>query len=209
MENRIKELRLRKSLSQEELANLVGTSNQQIGRLEKSARELTLTWMKRLAPALGVAPQDLLPVQSSNHSIQLQGNVQAGLWRSSDHSDIEAEYFDIPLPEAYSNLRPYALRVIGPSMNNVYPEGTILICCHLEDLAEQPIPGKRYIINDIDPADNIETTVKEFVLDENGKPWAWPRSSHPLHQEPVALDEGRNGHTIQIKARVVFSLRGE
>jgi transcriptional regulator with XRE-family HTH domain len=209
MKNRIKELREKLDLSQDDLAQATGTSAQQIGRLEMGKRKLTTDWMQRLAPALNAKPSDLMEIESTHHRIKLQGEVQAGRWRGRDESDVELEYFDIPLPEAYAQLRPYALRVVGPSMNNLYPEGTILICCHLEDLNEQPIPGKRYIIDDIDPADGIETTVKEFVLDESGRPWAWPRSSHPLHQEPVALDEGRNGHTIQIKARVVFSLRGE
>ncbi len=193
----------------DEVAKLADTSNQMLGMLERGDRQLTQKWMERLAPIYKVSPSELLPVKSTSHRIQLQGEVQAGKWNARDQQDIELEYFDLPLPEAYENLRPYALRVVGPSMNAIYPEGTILICCHLEDLCEQPIPGKRYIIDNIDPADGIETTVKEFVIDQDGRPWAWPRSNHPLHQEPVALDHGQNGHTIQIKAKVIFSLRGE
>lgn len=69
--NRIKELRVRAGLSQEALGVLSNTTGQQIGRLEKGERELTLQWMERLAKALSsvrpenVRPSDLLPEPSS------------------------------------------------------------------------------------------------------------------------------------------------
>lgn len=58
--NRIRELRLERSLSTVELAARVGTSNQQIGRLERGERRLTQDWMRRLAPALACEPWELL-----------------------------------------------------------------------------------------------------------------------------------------------------
>lgn len=210
MKNRIKELREKNGLSQQQLAELTGTTNQQIGRLEKGARELTTTWMERLARPLRVMPSEIIALTTTHHRIRLIGEVQAGLWLTPDEKEgYEGEILDLPLPEIYSKLRPYALRVVGPSMNLVYPEGTILICCHLEELREDPVIGKRYIIQNIDEHDGIETTVKEFRIDEQGRPWAWPQSEHPEHQLPIALDQARNGHSIIIKARVVFSLKPE
>lgn len=58
--NRIKDLREEVGLSQEALGERVGTSGQQIARLEKEERRLTLQWMRRVAKGLGVAPIDLL-----------------------------------------------------------------------------------------------------------------------------------------------------
>lgn len=206
MNNRIKELREQLKMSQEDLAQAVGTTNQQIGRLEKSRRNLTQKWMERLAPALHVRPPELLPISTFHHRIRLVGAVQAGLFRTVEEEWEDGEIFDIPLPAAYQGLRTFALRVDGPSMNLLYKEGTILICCHLDDLHEQPIPGRKYIIEDRDEAEDIETTVKEFVVDAAGAPWAWPRSDHPDWQQPVRLDVGRPGHTIRMKARVIFAL---
>jgi transcriptional regulator with XRE-family HTH domain len=202
-------MRKAKGITLEKLAELSGLSVSYLSRLEKSGRNLSLKNMNLIARALGGNAPDLLPVASTHHRIKLEGEVQAGKWRSAEQSDIEPEFFDIPLPEAYAALRPFAVRVMGSSMNLVYPEGTILICCHLAELQENPIPGKRYIIEDIDQGDGIETTVKEFVLDQDGNPWAWPRSSHPEFQQPFALDVGRPGHTIMIKARVIFALTRE
>jgi DNA-binding Xre family transcriptional regulator len=41
------------------LAELIGTSNQQISHLEKGRRRLTLDWMERIAKALECHPSDL------------------------------------------------------------------------------------------------------------------------------------------------------
>jgi len=60
MENRIKELRKAQGLTLKELADRVGTSNQQISHLEKGRRRLTLDWIERLAVALDCHPSDLL-----------------------------------------------------------------------------------------------------------------------------------------------------
>ena len=208
MNNRLRELRKKEGLTLDQVAKEAGTTNQMVGMLERGERQLTQRWMERLAPALKVKPTELLPLNTTGHRIQLTGNVQAGEWRPAEEMP-DPEFFDIPLPENYSKTKPFGLRVVGPSMNLVYPEGSILICCHLTDLNEMPLHGKRYIIEDIEAGDGIETTVKELVIDETGRPWAWPRSNNPAHQQPIALDIGRPGHTILIKARVIYSLRGE
>jgi len=49
-----------RGLTQQDLADLAGTTNQQIGHLEKGKRKLTVDWMNRLAPHLGVPPSALM-----------------------------------------------------------------------------------------------------------------------------------------------------
>lgn len=61
MPNRIHEWRVKRELTLEQLATLVGaTSAQQINRLERGQRQLTDRWMARLSAALGVSKADLL-----------------------------------------------------------------------------------------------------------------------------------------------------
>ena len=200
-----------------------------VSRLGRSVHQTTIDKIEKrdsarpqcapeLAKALGVnlqwlltgkGPKQLDEIATNQHRIHLVGEVQAGKWVAPNSDGFGEDAFDIPLPQVYDGLSPYALRVVGQSMNLVYPEGTILICCHIEKLDEEPIPGKRYIIEDIDPAGDVETTVKELVMDDAGRPWAWPRSSHPQYQTPLALDQGRDGHTIRVAARVIFALRPE
>jgi len=58
--NRIRELRKALGLSLSELARRVGTSPQQLYRLENGERRLAENWMRRIAAGLGVRPGDLL-----------------------------------------------------------------------------------------------------------------------------------------------------
>jgi len=178
--------------------------------LERGKRRLTVGWMNRLAPHLRVEPVELMAIPTSQHRIRLIGEVPADRWNQPNEQDAhDGEFFTFPLPEIYARLRPFALRVSGPSMNLVYPPGSVLICCYLKELHEDPVPGKFYIIHDIDVDGGIETTVREYLRDAEGRPWAWPRSNDPRWQTPIALDEGRAGHTIIVKARVVFSVKTE
>lgn len=59
--NRLKELREKANLSPQKLAERIGTTRQQIFKLEKGERRLTLEWLQRLAAGLGVEPSNLLP----------------------------------------------------------------------------------------------------------------------------------------------------
>lgn len=60
MPNRIRELREARGFTLEVAADIIGTSVQQLSRLERSERRLTDDWMRRIGPALGVRPSDLL-----------------------------------------------------------------------------------------------------------------------------------------------------
>lgn len=59
--NNIKTERLKQKLSQRKLAEIIGTSQQQIDLLEKGDRKLTLEWIERIAEGLGISPFELLP----------------------------------------------------------------------------------------------------------------------------------------------------
>lgn len=60
MENRIKELRLKADLSQEDLAKKVGTTRATIMKLEKGTMQLTADWMQKIADGLGCDWTELL-----------------------------------------------------------------------------------------------------------------------------------------------------
>lgn len=58
--NRIKQIRERRGLTQDQLAELVDTTQPTIMRLERGQRKLTVEWMQRLAKALKCRPEELL-----------------------------------------------------------------------------------------------------------------------------------------------------
>lgn len=58
--NRIRELREARGLTGKQLAEMVGTTQETISRLETGRRKLTHDWMRLIAKALGVTPADLI-----------------------------------------------------------------------------------------------------------------------------------------------------
>ena len=60
MTNNIRTIRKQIGMSQQVLAQRIGTTGQQIGNLEAGRRKLTQDWMERLAAGLDCGPADLL-----------------------------------------------------------------------------------------------------------------------------------------------------
>lgn len=79
--NRIRHLREERALTQEQLAEKTGTTNQQIGRLENRERRLTWDWMQRIAAALECHPMDLVeetvPASASDDERKLLESYRA------------------------------------------------------------------------------------------------------------------------------------
>lgn len=57
--NFIKDIRKSKSLTQADLADRAGTTQETIQRLENGKRRLTYDWIKKLSDALGVHPIEI------------------------------------------------------------------------------------------------------------------------------------------------------
>ncbi len=72
LQNRIKEARLKKGLSQKKLADIIGTSQQQIDLLEKSERKISIEWLDKLSKGLDVAPTSLLPAEWSENTSEAE-----------------------------------------------------------------------------------------------------------------------------------------
>jgi|GEM_PF-2680401 len=60
MHIKIKEMRLNRGLSMQALANKIGTTQQQIDRLEKGKRRLTTEWLQKLTRGLECTVPDLV-----------------------------------------------------------------------------------------------------------------------------------------------------
>lgn len=63
MDNRLKELRKARGLTQTQLAELTGISQSHIALMESSQRGLRFEYIEVLAKALGVKPYELLPLE--------------------------------------------------------------------------------------------------------------------------------------------------
>ena len=209
--DRLAELRKRKGLTQAQFAERIGVEQPTYQRWEKGKREPSFEQLFHMASILGVEPGALInPTVAVPIGPQLfvKGEVGAGLWRAAvewpqedwqsftGRSDITADI-----------SHRFGLRVVGDSMNMIYPEGTIVECVSLFGRAEA-IPGKRVVVIRRDSDDQFEATVKELV-EQDGELWLVPRSTNPEHR-PYKLDEPEQGiKEVRIAAVVVSSVRPE
>lgn len=106
--NRIREWRLAAGLTQEELAERVGTTGQSVGRYEAGSRSVTLEMLEHFARALGCRPADLLPDPES-----ALGDRERALLTGFKHLDPEDQATVVKLLDALLNsaaLRAQAAR---------------------------------------------------------------------------------------------------
>lgn len=208
---RMVQLRKRKGWTQGDLAERVGVEQPTVQRWERGQREPKFEQLFKIAEVLGVDAATLLSkdaITPLGPTLYIKGEVQAGLWRPA-----------IELPEAdwitftgradvtADPKHRFGLRVIGNSMDLLYPEGTILECVSLFGHVEA-VPGKRVIVIRKDVHGDCEATVKELIESE-GELWLVPRSSDPSHA-PIRLDGEYPGiEETRIAAVVVASVRPE
>lgn len=141
--------------------------------------------------------------------VPIIGEVQAGSWREAvELPPEEWRYVPAQADPRYPGVPRFALVLRGPSMDKLYPDGTVLICVKLIDLGRDPVPGEKVICQRRDLAGLMEATVKELVAEKDGSFWLWPRSNHPAHQQPIPLvkpSDGDDNDDVRLVALVVQS----
>lgn len=100
----LKRFRDESGLTQQQLADAAGTSQPQIRRLENSDRKLTKEWAERLAPALGVKPQELLFAPDRDNEVKVVP-IDAVI---ADDPDFDPDAY-----EGASSAEPYHPKMVG------------------------------------------------------------------------------------------------
>lgn len=209
--DRMTELRKRKGWTQGDLAERIGVEQPTVQRWEQGKREPKFEQLFKIAEVLDVDPAALLSrdmIVPLGPTLYIKGDVQAGMWRPAcEYPESEWVAFTGRSDVAADAKHRFGLRVIGNSMDLVYPEGTILECVSLFGHAEAA-PGKRVIVLRHDLHGECEATVKELV-ESDGELWLVPRSSDPSHL-PIRLGAEEPGiEETRIIAIVVASVRPE
>lgn len=124
MTNRLRELRKKAGLTLQEVAEGAGTSNPMIGMLERGERKLTVEWLERIAPVLGVKPSDILSDLKKDNLVPVVGIVGAGevMFSVDDNQTLDEVVF--PFKSEFPNT--VAVRVKGESMLPVYRNGDLI-----------------------------------------------------------------------------------
>lgn len=156
----------------------------------------------------GTSNFDKLPMLGP--TLYVIGEVQAGVFKTAwqrDQDDWEA-FTGVPDLIAPANDL-FGLKVVGDSMNLIYPEGTILECCRYHGTEVIPT-GKRVIVQRFCMDGRVEATVKELARDEHGNEWLVPRSSNPGYM-PFRGDVAESPDIVRVEivAIVVASIRRE
>jgi transcriptional regulator with XRE-family HTH domain len=201
--------------SQAEFGERFGVTQGSVSRWESGAMPEPPV-IAQLAELMGEDVRDLLggPSDASfvnpGQRLMVRGSVAAGVWREALEWPPE-EWFPYT-GGAHVNVDPkrrFGLRVEGESMNEVYPPGTILDCVSIFD-ADVPDSGKNVVVIRKRDDLTLEATVKKYIVDESGRQWLVPRSSHPAFQSAIAVDQPEAGILeTRIIAIVVGSYRPE
>jgi len=217
----LRDLRTRRKLSQERVAEEVGISVSYYSRLETGERNLSGKLVKKLSSFFQCDPGELFVPDSSTElvahpvqNVKVLGHVLAGDWREAVEWDPASQYF-ITIPMTRSTARSaFALEVQGESMNREYKSGDILICVPVMEFRQELQNGVHVICEHFSSDGLVEATVKEFQRDADGTTWLWPRSFSPKHQQPIQIpwpqpDEHESDEIYRISAVVVgsFTLR--
>lgn len=178
-------MRKRAGLTQAVIAERLGVSVPQVSRWEAGNDNVPSGRLPSLASAyeatIGEIFDDVHAAELGPR-LYVKGDVAAGIWKETwEFEPDEWEAFtgraDVTAP-----LRErFGLRTVGNSMNEVYPEGTLLECVRYD--GREIIPsGKRVIVLRTRVDGSVETTVKELVREDDGTEWLVPRSRDPSFQ---------------------------
>jgi SOS-response transcriptional repressor LexA/DNA-binding XRE family transcriptional regulator len=223
--NHLRLYRDRAGLSQPQLAQLAGTSVQNVSRLERGDRQLTKAWAEKLAPHLGVGPQLLMfhepgddvgafvdalashlgPPIAVGGRPTYAGIVRAGQFLLVDEFNQDPE----PVPEfvtyhpAFPKVRQYAWRASGDSMDKAgILDGMWIVGADAADYIDRHgeiESGELVVVERTrNQGAEREITVKEvrFYRDRYE---LLPRSSNPEHQ-PIVVphDHGEADSEVKI-----------
>lgn len=198
--------------NQARLAKACGTQPTTIRDIVVKQTEPRFRLLFKIAEALNVSPlwlakgegrmrlekpSETLP-RGELFVVPVKGVCSAGRWAEAPAtSDVSTEELMIP-EQRYSEL--FGLTVSGDSMDKIYADGTILICCPLSIYTSQVRDGD-HVIAQRACAGEYETTVKVISKDLAGRVWLVPESTNASHQAVLAADA--SAETVEIIAIVV------
>jgi transcriptional regulator with XRE-family HTH domain len=164
---------------------------------------------------LGITPKNGISNLTGTMLISVKGEVQAGVFREAvEWGPEEQQALAIPIGVPYSDKPLQGLKVVGPSMNLWYPEGSYVVILPTIHLSAGWVPstGQHVIVQRANDWGELEFTVKEVAY-EGDDLLLWPRSSDPAFQKawrlspPTTRDPDDHEEKIRITGLVVWSVR--
>lgn len=215
IKNLIAEGMRRKNIGAKPLAKLANLGETAVRDfMKKENVDIRLLTLKKLTRALGLDLEDLFTADGKlmpmrlGPQLSIKGSVAAGEWCEAYESPEDDWQTFTGRPDLTANItHRFGLKVMGDSMDEIYPEGTIIECVSLFGNAEAT-PGKNVVVVRTRADSLVEATVKQLV-EINGEMWLTPRSRNPAHQSYRLGDEVNGIIETRIIAVVVASVRLE
>jgi len=198
LSRKIRNLRLSKKQIQSEFADTLGVGQATVSRWESGKETPILDNISKLAKLANERFDVFYNEYEHDYrkldwpgSCRVIAAVQAGEWLEAVEWD-EYDQFEIgvPLPSGWPDFETQGFLVRGSSMNEVYPDGSIVIAASTITNEIQPKHGDRVIVQRKDNRGLYEVTLKELQIDDDGLFWLWPKSTVPKHQGPIDLKAG-------------------
>ena len=181
MGNKLRDIRKRAKLTQEQLALKIGTTRSTIVKLERGERRLSAPWLEKLAPVLGVSQGeilgDVLPAAQPELSLHgcLMGNgVVADLPLSLQSQRIH-------LPMGVNSKEGLQAWVMGDSsLGQEIKEGTLLVIADPRKHFFPIVPGALLLFSK-----RSRVFLRKFIEGADGHTWLVPCPETPDPSYPV------------------------
>jgi transcriptional regulator with XRE-family HTH domain len=94
---KIRELRLKKGMLQEELARKAGLSPSALSNFEQGRRRTSLDWLRKIGKALGVSVSDLIPESRTRKPLAENKEEERLLahWRKIGNQDLQDQLLEV------------------------------------------------------------------------------------------------------------------
>lgn len=162
---KLKKLRNMRNLTQEELAEDLKITQQQVARYENGVRKFKQEFLFILANYFDVSINEFFPPDTNLNdndivSIPVYGTIKAGIPIESQEDIID--YIDIPKAWTKGGKEFYGLKISGDSMFPKYLENDYVVFEKTEDIALYNNKDVAVMIN------HTESTFKKLLINENG-----------------------------------------
>ena len=179
------------------LGKAMGLPPPRVTDLIDGKRDVHIEELGPMATYLGMDVETLLSVLTRKQRkilfkqplLEVRGRVRAGDWREAYEWPPDDRYqVPMPIPARYKSNQVFGLEVGGDSMDEVYPEGAVLLCVPILEYPDPLVTGNRVIVQRRRSNSEIEATVKELV-DDGDKRWLIARSKNPIHRAPIIFSK--------------------
>jgi SOS-response transcriptional repressor LexA len=151
--------------------------------------------------ALERVAKDAQAKAQTEDALIVNGSVEAGAWRSSEHWNDERAFVIEGMPSPIPDAERFGLEVVGNSMDLFYEPGTVLDCISIFKNGAPPKTGDHVIVECIRPDGLRELTVKEY-REEGEKMLLVPRSKSPKY-EPMEYHGPDVDHHGDSETRII------